>query len=241
MPTGERPFEEIAMDFIGGLAESEGFYAILVVRDWFTKVQHYIPAKTTSTAEDLADSYINDIWILYGLPRHITSDRSPQFASKFLKELNWKLNINVHLSTTYHPQTDRLRERAVQTLKQYLRIYYHDRQNLWRAWLPLAEFAYNTTGTTTHKLSTNRSLYGVDPHTIHLDNNYELSSPTAEEWLDRMTTVHNHLHNVLKRINHKQSTLHVEKARQFNMDDWVLVDRRNLSVKARNNNSLTRK
>ena len=47
MPTGERPFEAIARDFIGELPESEGFYAILVVTDRFTKVQHYLPAKTT--------------------------------------------------------------------------------------------------------------------------------------------------------------------------------------------------
>ena len=38
MPTGERPFEEIVMDFVGELLESEGFYAILVVTDRFTKV-----------------------------------------------------------------------------------------------------------------------------------------------------------------------------------------------------------
>ena len=76
---------------------------------------------------------------------------------------------------------------------------------------------------------------------MHLDKDYELSSPAAEEWLDRMTTVHNHIHDVLKRINHKRSTIYVEKARQFNIDDWVLVDGRNLQVKGRNNKSLTRK
>ena len=47
MPTGERPFEEIAMDFVGELPESEGFNAILVVTNRFAKVQHYLPAKTT--------------------------------------------------------------------------------------------------------------------------------------------------------------------------------------------------
>ena len=61
MPTEERRFEEIVMDFIGELPESEGFNAILVVTDRFTKVQHYIPAKTTWTVEDVADSYINCI------------------------------------------------------------------------------------------------------------------------------------------------------------------------------------
>ena len=53
--------------------------------------------------------------------------------------------------------------------------------------------------------------------------------------------MHNHIHDVLKRINHKRSTLYVEKARQFNIDNCVLVDRRNLQVKAGNNKSLTRK
>ena len=43
MPTGEHPFEEIAMNFVGELPESEAFNAILVVTDRFTKVQHYIP------------------------------------------------------------------------------------------------------------------------------------------------------------------------------------------------------
>ena len=38
IPTGEHPFEKIVMDFIGELPESEGFYAILVVIDKFTKV-----------------------------------------------------------------------------------------------------------------------------------------------------------------------------------------------------------
>ena len=47
IPIGERPFEEIAMDFIRKLPESEGFNAIQVVTDQFTNIQHYIPAKTT--------------------------------------------------------------------------------------------------------------------------------------------------------------------------------------------------
>ena len=122
MPTGEHPIEEIAMDFVGKLPESEGFNTILVITDWFTKVQHYIPAMITWTAEVVANAYITDLWRLYGLPRHITWDCGPQFASKFLKELNLKLNINQRHSTAYHRQTDGLSEQAVQTRKQYLRI-----------------------------------------------------------------------------------------------------------------------
>ena len=131
MPTGERPFEEIAMNFKEELPESEVFNAILVVTDWLTKVQHYILAKTTWTAEDIANFDIKDIWKLYDLGRQITSDCDPQYASKFRKELTQKLNVNLLLSTGYHPQTDGLSKRAVQTFKPYLRIYCNNRQNCW--------------------------------------------------------------------------------------------------------------
>ena len=61
IPTGERHFEEIVMDFLREFPESEVFNAILLVIDRFTKVRSYILAKTTWSAEDSADSYINDI------------------------------------------------------------------------------------------------------------------------------------------------------------------------------------
>ena len=83
MPTGDQPFEEIGMDFIAELPESEGFYAILVVTDRFTKVQQYLPANTTCTAADVANACMNEIRRLDGLPLHITSHCGPQFAFKF--------------------------------------------------------------------------------------------------------------------------------------------------------------
>ena len=181
MPTGEHPFEERAMDFVRELPELQAFNVILVVTDWFTKVLLYILFKTTWTAKDIVNSYINDIWKLYALLKHLTSDRGSQFDSKFLKQLNRKLSFNLCLSTAYHLQTDRLREWEVQTLEQYLCIYCHNRQTYWWAWLPRAECAYNTTGTTPHKLFPYESLYGYNSHTIYLDNDYELSSPTIEE------------------------------------------------------------
>ena len=88
MPTRKRTFKEIVIDFMGELPPSEGFNTILVITDWFSKVQHYIAAKPTWTAEDVANFHINDIWRLHGLPKYITLDHGPQFASKFLKQLN---------------------------------------------------------------------------------------------------------------------------------------------------------
>ena len=56
-----------------------------------------------------------------------------------------------------------------------------------------------------------------------------------------MPIVDNQIHYTLKRINEKRSTIHIEKARQWNTEDWVLVDRRHLQVIADNNKSFTGK
>ena len=39
MPTGVRPWEEIAIDIVRELPESDGWNAILVITDKFTKMQ----------------------------------------------------------------------------------------------------------------------------------------------------------------------------------------------------------
>ena len=65
------------MYFIRDFPKSEAFNAILVVTDRFAKVQNYIVAKTTYTAEDVTYSYINDIGKLYSLPREMISDWGP--------------------------------------------------------------------------------------------------------------------------------------------------------------------
>ena len=59
--------------------------------------------------------------------------------------------------------------------------------------------------------------------------------------MDRMTTVHSQISALLKKINDKRSELSLKKSRQFAVGEWVLVDRRNLTVKAGNNRSLTHK
>ena len=204
MPTEVRPWEEIAMDFMGELPESDGWNAILVITDRFTKMQRYIPAKTTWTAEDIANVYITDVWRHYGLPWSVTSDRGPQFASASLQAWNKALDIQLRLSTAHHPQTDGLSERAIQSLKQYLRIYCHDRQRRWARWLLLAEFAYNSSSHLVTKLSPMFPMYGFQPRGIQVQNDSEMASPAAEDWLFRMTTVHNQLQATLKAVNNRR-------------------------------------
>jgi len=57
------------------------------------------------------------------------------------------------MSTAYHPQTDRQTKRTNQGLKGYLRNFVNYDQDDWYQILPLAEYAYNNSKTSAHKLT----------------------------------------------------------------------------------------
>jgi len=57
--------------------------------------------------EEIAKIYKDEIWKLHGVPRKILSNKGPQFASRFIKELIKALGTKRMLSTAYHLQTNR--------------------------------------------------------------------------------------------------------------------------------------
>jgi transposase InsO family protein len=118
-----RPWKSISMDFVTGLPEVDGLNAIWVVTDRLTKMRHFVACNESVSAEDLADMFVAHVWKLHGLPDDIFSDRGPQFASRFWRQLCLPLNISPKLSTAFHPQTDGQTERFNAMMEQYLRAY----------------------------------------------------------------------------------------------------------------------
>ena len=94
------------MDFITQLPDSNGFDAILVVVDRFSKMGIFIKTHTTATAEDLANLFVEFVFSRHGLPSNIVSDRGSLFISSFWTLLCKNLNMVRNLSTAYHPKTD---------------------------------------------------------------------------------------------------------------------------------------
>ena len=94
------------MDFIEGLALSHNFSAILVVVDHFIKYAHFVHLKHPFTATQIAQVVFDSIVKLHGSPTAIVTDRDRIFVSAFWKELFKLYDIQLQLSTAYHPQTD---------------------------------------------------------------------------------------------------------------------------------------
>ncbi|QRV83894.1 Retrotransposable element Tf2 protein [Ceratobasidium sp. AG-Ba] len=144
LPIPQKPWEDIAYDFIVKLPESQGMDSILVVIDRFSRQAHFIPCLESTNAEGVADLFIKEVWKLHGLPKTTVSDRGPTFNSQFLKALYAKLSINPKFSTAFHPETDGITERTNQWLEGFLRSFCNYREDDWVRWLPIAEFCQTT-------------------------------------------------------------------------------------------------
>jgi hypothetical protein len=69
--------------------------------------------------------------------------------SRFFRSLEKALNMKLHFTLRYHLEGDGQMERVNQTLEQYLQIYCNFQQNNWHTLLPIAEFCYNNTPSST--------------------------------------------------------------------------------------------
>ena len=159
----EKPWSHISADFITKLPLAQGYNAILVVCNRFSKMAHFIATTEKTSAERLAKLFRDHVWKLHGLPESIISDRGVQFVAGMMKEMNNLLVIQTKLSTAYHPQTDGQTERVNQELEQYLRVFIDHRQEQWPDWLGMAEFAYNNKIHATTKTSLFKVNYGQNP------------------------------------------------------------------------------
>ena len=107
----EKPWSHILADFITKLPLAQGYDAILVVYDHFSKMAHFIATTEKTSVEGLAKLFWDHIWKLHRLPESIISDKGVQFAAGMMKELNNLLGIQTKLSMAYHPQMDGQTER----------------------------------------------------------------------------------------------------------------------------------
>jgi len=71
------------MDYIISLPPSQGYSAILVIIDRFSKIVHFIPTTNEVDTPTIASLFLDHIYKLHRLPDDIVSDYGSTFTSKF--------------------------------------------------------------------------------------------------------------------------------------------------------------
>jgi hypothetical protein len=199
LPIPKQPWQEISIDMIGPLPKSDNYDSILVIVNRFSKMIHLVPTMTSLSSTELAEIYKKEVWCHHGIPRRIISDRGPQFASKFMKELCNALGIERNLSTAYHPQTDGQTEQINQEVEAYLCVFINYRQNDWSKWLPTVEFQYNNkvhSGTKHFPFFLN---YGLHPWKGTLSTT--TPNPSANNFTTEIIKVHDKAKTAIQSYN----------------------------------------
>ena len=225
IPPLSRPWEDLALDFITGLPNSQGAIVIMTIVDRFSKGAHFGSLPSHFTTHTVAQLFIDSICKLHGFPRSLISDRDPIFISKFWKELFRLCGTKLRISTAYHPQTDGQTEVLNRVLEQYLRSFVHHKPTQWGKFLSLVEWCYNTTCHSSTNLSPFEVTYGKPPPTI-IDY---LPGSSSVEAVDFLLSSRHHLFETLRRklerTQAKMKTLADTHRRDanFNIGDWVYV------------------
>ena len=161
------PFQQISCNLITDLPLSMGFDSLLVViNHGLTKGVILCPTKKTITVEGIANLFFYKVLLCFSLYDKIISDRGPQFASAFAKELRKLLNYDLFLSTAYHPQSNRETEWVNQEIETYLWIFCGNNPTSWTDSITHAEFTHNHRP---HSVTSQLPFFlmmGYEPHAI---------------------------------------------------------------------------
>ena len=200
-------WECISMDFIIGLPKVVGnFDSIFVVVDKLTKVAHLIPTRTTATASDVAQLFVKEIVRLHGVLARIISDRDVKFSSKFWRAMFQSLGTLLNLSSAYHPEIDGQTKRVNQIIEDMLRSYCSQQPCQWLKYLPLVEFAYNSSPHQSLGMSPFKALYGQDCLVPIKFANPNLPVPAAKNTLEEMDRQLQSIRITLKKASDRQKS-----------------------------------
>uniref|UniRef100_A0A0A9YJ44 RNA-directed DNA polymerase n=1 Tax=Lygus hesperus TaxID=30085 RepID=A0A0A9YJ44_LYGHE len=212
-PTASRPLETVHMDKL--TLEGSKFLTII---DSFSRHAQAYPLKS-SNAIDVVESLLTHFCI-YGIPINIVTDNGPEFQNSVVREFMLLHNINLHFTSSQHPDSNGLIERFHSTLIEHIRILNerseYKKSNM-NTKVKYALLAYNNSIHSTSKLTPFELLYGhIKPDTL-LD--LKIDQVVANNYLashkDKMTAlyaqvkekIHQHKEKAIEKKNENREEI----------------------------------
>ena len=136
-------FDVWGIDFMGPFPNSFGYSYILLAVDYVSK---WVEAKATrlDNAKTVIDFVKAHIFVRFGVPKAIISDRGTHFCNKAMEGLLKKYGVTHRVSTAYHPQTNGQAEVSNKEVKLILEKIVSPNRKDWSVRLDDALWAYRT-------------------------------------------------------------------------------------------------
>lgn len=136
----DAPWTMLCADLMGPFPRSsKGYKYLLVVSDTFTKFTLLFPLRA-ATAATVARHILDDVFMVYGVPKYLICDNGSEFVGTPVKRLAEEYKVKLLLNASRHPQANPT-ERTNRTLICMLRAYIKDNHRLWDHDLPKIGFA----------------------------------------------------------------------------------------------------
>lgn len=193
----KRPWSRLHIDYTGPI---EG-HMLLVVVDAHSK---WMDVRATRQATSKAKiTILRSMFATHGIPELIVSDNGTPFTSQEFRAFTQSNGIRHNTSAPYHPATNGLAERAVQTVKNFLRK--------------------TTEGSLEDRLSRFLFLYHITPHSTTGSSPAELL--LGRQPRSRLDLLRPDLQSKVQQQQERQKANKDNKAplRSFSINDAVLV------------------
>jgi hypothetical protein len=122
-------WSDISINFITGLPKYRNKSFIMVVVYSLSKYSHFCALQHPLTTSTVAQIFMDRVFKIHGMSHYIVSDCDPTFNKNFWQEFFELQGTQLHLSTTYHPQTGDQTEFVNKCLETYLRCFASEKKN----------------------------------------------------------------------------------------------------------------
>ena len=225
----QHPFHTLGVDYVGELPSSpSGNKWILTAVCPYSNYLRAIPVpdKTATTA---AYALFHDVFLLFGFPSILQSDRGGEFLNAVLHRLTALLSIKHVFTSGYRPRLNGATERVHRFLNSAIGIYCEHYQYRWEDFLQPAVYAHNTSPISgTSDITPFFLVFGRDapsPETLSL----QLPPDTlpadhyAQQLIARMKVAQDHFSNIKSDLRRRQREIYDTASRDLHIPDGKLV------------------
>ena len=168
-----------SLDLLGELPMSRrGKRYVLVMIEHVSKWVELV-ALSSKSAGGIASAFLREVLSRFGACAEVLTDQGGEFKGELQRLLD-ACGVRHRYTSAYHPETNGLTERAVQTFKRGLRKYalVHDKRD-WDLELPWLLMGYRFSNQESSKMSPYYMLYGREP-ILPVGSPKELGAPLPE-------------------------------------------------------------